>query len=202
MTLAAILVIYFFSLGGLDPAPQDQAAPQAQAPAASNTNPAPASSPTQQNSTQPAPKPKPHPHPARRKKVKTPDCATSSADAKSADGKTSSASSNPASAPANPCPPQKKIVKDGGMAEPTVQRKSDTQNTPDQVSTTEQLRATTEDNLKKIAGRELNASQQQTVDQIKLFMDQSKAAVAEGDLERGHNLAMKARLLSDELASP
>jgi hypothetical protein len=33
-------------------------------------------------------------------------------------------------------------------------------------------------------------------------MDQSKAAVADGDLDRGHNLAMKARLLSDELVNP
>jgi hypothetical protein len=33
-------------------------------------------------------------------------------------------------------------------------------------------------------------------------MDQSKAAIAEGDSERGHNLAIKARLLSDELVNP
>jgi hypothetical protein len=32
-------------------------------------------------------------------------------------------------------------------------------------------------------------------------MDQSKTAAAE-DLERGNNLAMKARLLSDELVKP
>jgi hypothetical protein len=200
MTLAAILVIYFFSLGGLGPAPQDQATPQAQTPPASNTNAAPASSTTQQNSTQPAPKPKPYP--THRKKTKTQDCATFSADPKSPDAKPASSSAGSASAQATPCPPQKKIVKDGGMSEPTVQLKSDTQNTSDQVSTTEQLRVATEDNLKKITGRELSASQQQTVAQIKLFMDQSKTAVAEGDAERGHNLAMKARLLSDELVNP
>jgi hypothetical protein len=197
MTLAAILVIYFFSLGGPGALPQSQS--QAQTPPASNTNTAPASSTTQQNSAQPAPKPKPHP--THRKKAKTQDCATSSADPKSPDAKPASTSANAASAP-TPCPPQKKIVKDGGTSEPTVQLKSDTQNTSDQVSTTEQLRVATEDNLKKIAGRELSASQQQTVNQIKLFMDQSKAAVAEGDAERGHNLAMKARLLSDELVNP
>jgi hypothetical protein len=33
-------------------------------------------------------------------------------------------------------------------------------------------------------------------------MEQSKAAIAEGDVERGHDLAMKARLLSDELIKP
>jgi hypothetical protein len=40
------------------------------------------------------------------------------------------------------------------------------------------------------------------VSQIKQFMEQSKAAVAAGDLERGHNLALKAHLLSDELVKP
>jgi hypothetical protein len=33
-------------------------------------------------------------------------------------------------------------------------------------------------------------------------MEQSKAAVAAGDLERGHKLALKAQLLSDELVKP
>jgi len=85
-----------------------------------------------------------------------------------------------------------------------VQLKGDT--TPEQASqqrsTTEQLTAATEENLKKIAGRPLSPSQQEMVDQIKQFMGQSKEAVAAGDLERGHNLAVKARLLSDELVKP
>jgi hypothetical protein len=200
MTLATILVIYFLSLAsGPNPALQDQTAPQAQASPASNTS-APASSASSSSASQQSPAQlSPKPKPTRPKKVKTSNCATSSPDAKSPDGKEAPAAN---SAQASPCPPQKKIVKDGGTAEPTVQLKSDTKNTPDQVSTTEQLRTAAEDNLKKIAGRQLSASQQQTVDQIKLFMDQSKAAVAEGDVERGHNLAMKARLLSDELVNP
>lgn len=71
-----------------------------------------------------------------------------------------------------------------------------------QQRSTEQLTAATQENLKQIAGRQLTPSQQDTVTQIKEFMDQSKAAVASGDAERGHNLAMKARLLSDELVKP
>jgi hypothetical protein len=67
---------------------------------------------------------------------------------------------------------------------------------------TDELTAATEENLKKIAGRQLNPSQQEMVTQIKQFLQQSKTAVAAGDLERGHNLAMKARLLSDELVKP
>jgi hypothetical protein len=56
--------------------------------------------------------------------------------------------------------------------------------------------------LKKAAGLQLNASQQEMASQIKQFMAQSKAALGAGDLERGHNLAMKAHLLSDELVKP
>jgi hypothetical protein len=40
------------------------------------------------------------------------------------------------------------------------------------------------------------------VNQIQQFIEQSKAAVATGDVERGHNLALKAHLLSAELMKP
>lgn len=69
-------------------------------------------------------------------------------------------------------------------------------------SSTNQLTAATEENLKKIVGRQLSSSQQEMVTQIKQFMTQSKAAIAAGDPERGHNLALKAHLLSDELVKP
>jgi len=69
-------------------------------------------------------------------------------------------------------------------------------------STTDELLAATEANLKKIAGRELKPDQQQTLAQIREFMEQSRQAAASGDLERGQNLASKARLLSDDLAKP
>jgi hypothetical protein len=58
---------------------------------------------------------------------------------------------------------------------------------------------TTDANLKQIAGRQLSATQQDMVNQIRQFMDQSKAAVADGDLERARTLAWKAQLLSEEL---
>jgi iron uptake system EfeUOB component EfeO/EfeM len=72
----------------------------------------------------------------------------------------------------------------------------------EQRSTTEQLAAATEENLKKVAERQLGSSQQEVVNQIKDFLEQSKKAITAGDLERGRNLAMKARLLSDELLKP
>ncbi len=106
--------------------------------------------------------------------------------------------------PVKPCPPPIVVIKNGGSDEPIVELKGDT--STEQASyerfTTEQLTAATEENLKKIAGHELSATQQEMVSQIKQFMEQSKSAVTEGDLNRGHNLAVKARLLSDELVKP
>jgi hypothetical protein len=60
----------------------------------------------------------------------------------------------------------------------------------------------TETNLKKIAGRQLTTDQQGMVIQIHQFMDQSKTAVKDGDLERARTLAWKAQLLSEELVKP
>ncbi len=103
-----------------------------------------------------------------------------------------------------PCQPSIVVIKNGGSKEPTVQLKGDATaaQASQERSTTEQLTAATEENLKKIAERQLSSSQQGVVNQIKDFLEQSKKAIAAGDLERGRNLAMKARLLSDELLKP
>ena len=61
---------------------------------------------------------------------------------------------------------------------------------------------TTAANLKKIAGRQLSPNQQDMVNQARQFMEQSKAAVDAGDLERARTLAWKAQLLSEELIKP
>jgi hypothetical protein len=58
---------------------------------------------------------------------------------------------------------------------------------------------TTDANLKQIAGRQLSATQQAMVNQIRQFMHQSKKAVVDGDLERARTLAWKAQVLSEEL---
>jgi hypothetical protein len=49
---------------------------------------------------------------------------------------------------------------------------------------------------------EISKSSATGFESLTVFMDRSKTAVAAGDLERGNNLAMKARLLSDELVKP
>jgi hypothetical protein len=186
---------------------QDQGgapASQAQAPATAS----PASKP--ENSPSPA-KPAPRKH---RKKTGVPDCVDASTPAKQAanpaatsdpgSAKTAGDSSQPSTTATKPCPPPIKVIKNGGSDEPTVQLQGNT--TAAQASqeraTTEQLTAATQENLKKIAGVPLSPSQKDMVNQIKDFLEESKKAVASGDLERGRNLAVKARLLSDELGKP
>jgi hypothetical protein len=119
-------------------------------------------------------------------------------------GSPNAGSPNAGSAPLKPCPPPKKVVRNGGSDQPAVQLTGDT--TAEQAShkraSTEQITAATEANLKKAAELQLSPGQQDMVSQIKEFMQQSKAAIAAGDLDGGHNLAMKAHLLSDELVKP
>jgi hypothetical protein len=190
MNLAAVLAFYLFVVGV--PA-RSQSAGSAQ-PASSATGQAP-------DSTTPA---KPTPPKARHHKKKSVPCSTSPTASNAAPGNAVDSAKVTENGPASkPCPPPKKVVRNGGSEEPTIQLVGGA--TEDQASrqrSTEQLTAATDDNLKKIAGRQLSASQQEMVNQVKQFVEQSKTAVAAGDLERGHNLAQKAHLLSEELVKP
>ncbi len=67
-----------------------------------------------------------------------------------------------------------------------------------QRSNTTQLLESTEANLKSIK-RQLTNTETEMVGQIQSYMRQSRLATADGDTERAYNLALKARLLSDEL---
>jgi len=64
--------------------------------------------------------------------------------------------------------------------------------------TTEQLMQSTESNLKSLR-RVLNEQERAMLQQIQLFLTQSREASQAQDLVRAHNLALKAHLLSDEL---
>ena len=68
-----------------------------------------------------------------------------------------------------------------------------------QRQSTSQLLASTDANLKLILSRQLNATEQDSVNQIRKYMEQAKAAEGAGDLQRAQNLASKAVLLSDDL---
>jgi hypothetical protein len=64
--------------------------------------------------------------------------------------------------------------------------------------TTSELIQQTEDNLRMLT-RQLSLDEQNQVEQVRNFLDQARSAIADNDLVRAHNLALKAHLLSDEL---
>jgi hypothetical protein len=198
MTLAAILAVCLLSTAypgtpavtsSNASTPESQVA-QSQVSGSLQTPPAqPSPAPTQNSADQPKPAPKPH----HRKKTSTSNCSTAAP----------APNSPPDSSPSTPCPPPKKVIRHGGSDEPAVQITGGT--TAEQSvhqRSTDQLTLATEENLQKIEGRQLSPSQQEMKNQIKQFMEQSKTAAVAGDLDRAHNLAMKAHLLSDELVKP
>ena len=140
----------------------------------------------------------------------TPAGTASAANDPATSGKTSadpaSGGSAPASVPSAPknCPPSKVIVRHGGTAEPSIQLAGGAagNQTSHERDSANQMLGSTEANLKKIAGRQLSPNQQDMVNQIRQFMEQSKTAVVDGDLERARTLAWKAELLSEELLKP
>jgi hypothetical protein len=97
--------------------------------------------------------------------------------------------------------PTKKVVRNGSTSDPTVDISPGVseQQASKQIETTNQLLAKTNENLKIVESRQLNAGQQDTVKQIHSYMDQSKAAAEGGDAQRAYTLANKARMLSGDL---
>ncbi|HEV2988560.1 MAG TPA: hypothetical protein VG759_08965 [Candidatus Angelobacter sp.] len=69
-------------------------------------------------------------------------------------------------------------------------------------ASTDQLLESTDTNLRNITKRQLSTDEQSIVAQINDYITQSRQAVKDGDLVRAHNLALKAHLLSDDLAKP
>ena len=139
-----------------------------------------------------------------KKRVASSNCASSPATGgQAATGSTPSSAPPTAGNAATNCPPSKVIVQQGGTSDSSIQLAGGAGGTKSpQRDNANQMLAATEANLKKISGQQLNANQQDMVTQIREFMQQSKAAVADGDLERARTLAWKAQLLSDELVKP
>lgn len=98
--------------------------------------------------------------------------------------------------------PGKVVVRNGGAKDNSAQLNPAMTQEQAQHSkeSTVQLLATTDANIKAVAGRQLSPAQQSMLNQIHAYLRQSKAASASGDLARAHTLAYKAHLLSDELA--
>jgi hypothetical protein len=97
--------------------------------------------------------------------------------------------------------PRKIVVREGGASEPAAQIAPGM--TPAEATrqrhNAEQLLGATDDKLKRLAGRTLDARQQETVGQIRNYIDGARLALKEGDVRRANTLAQKAHLLSEDL---
>ena len=97
--------------------------------------------------------------------------------------------------------PRKVIVREGGTSEPAAQIAPDISpaEATRQRQKAEQLLGSTDGQLKQLTGRTLNAQQQESVGQIRNYMQGARSALKEGDVLRAGTLAEKAHLLSDDL---
>jgi hypothetical protein len=93
------------------------------------------------------------------------------------------------------------VVRNGGTTDPSVQFSTTT--SPEQAAherqSTTRLLAATDANLQKLSGHRLDANQEDTLAQIRSYMQQAKSAEDAGDLQSARNLAQKAQLLSTQL---
>jgi len=96
------------------------------------------------------------------------------------------------------------VVQQGGITEQSIQLAggSATTEAAQKRESTNQMLTATEENLKKVTVTQLSAAQQNSVSQIRQFVDQSRKALQSADFERAHTLAWKAKVLSDDLANP
>jgi hypothetical protein len=94
------------------------------------------------------------------------------------------------------------VVRNGGTVEPAMDLAPGVsqQQVSQQGQKASDLLTATDANLKKISTRQLDAAEQETVGQIKSYVEQAKAAANDGDVQRAYNLALKAKLLSADLA--
>lgn len=152
------------------------------------------------------------PHRRRKKKAAT-DCGTlpaaNSTTASTGSAKPTSAGSTDAQTeasakPMKNCPPETIVVRHGGSTDPSIQLAGGATGgqATQEKATANQMLASTEENLKKLEGRQLSPSEQATVTQIQQYVEQSKSAITSNDLERARTLAWKAQTLSDDLANP
>lgn len=105
------------------------------------------------------------------------------------------------SAPVPEDGPRKIVVRKGGATEPAAQIAPGMtpEETVRQRQTAEGLLAATDDQLQMLAVRAPDARRQETVGQIRNYMENARLALKEGDVRRANTLAEKAHLLSDDL---
>lgn len=219
MTLATIFLLFPF-LASSPALPTSAITTEIQPPQQSSSSEAPATAQAPSNSQAATPAPKtpgsgskkataPHRHRSNKKSAGSP-CLVSPKSTKSASEVSTSSSpqnaghASAASTAGKDCPPPKIVVRQGGTDEPSIQLAGGptAQQAAQQRDAINQMLGSAEENLKKTADMPLSPSQRDTVSQTRQFMQQSKAAMADGEWERAHTLAWKAQLLSEDLVSP
>lgn len=222
MTLAAVILLTYlpWTASAADlthqsaaaaPAAQNQeTAPQQNAPVNAQ-QPSPTTTPAKPST--PAPQAK---KPVHKKKPTPSNCGaagpgpagpsqsgTASKTSGTTNGSTSAQNSTNSTTSTN-CPPTKVVVPQGGATEPSIQLAGGAggNGASQEKDATTQMLEVTESNLKKLSAQQLSKTQQDSVTQIRQFMEQSKTALASGDTERARTLAWKARVLSEDLVKP
>jgi hypothetical protein len=98
--------------------------------------------------------------------------------------------------------PKKTLVRHGGASEPSAQIVTDLD--PAEAARkredSERLLSAADKSLQRLTGRALTEQQQETVSQIDRYMTVARSALKEGDIARGHTLAVKASLLAADMA--
>jgi hypothetical protein len=224
MTLAAVVLLTYLpwsayaadlthqSATAAPPAAQNQeTAPQQNAPANAQQSP-PTTTPAKPSTTRPQTAKKP----VHKKKATPSNCdaaapgpagPSQSGAASTTSGTTNgstSAQNSANSSPSKNCPPTKIVVSHGGATEPSIQLAGGAggSGASQERDATAQMLEVTQSNLKKLSAQQLSTSQQESVTQIRQFVEQSKAALASGDTERARTLAWKAQVLSEDLVKP
>jgi hypothetical protein len=97
--------------------------------------------------------------------------------------------------------PRKIVVHQGGVSEPVAQIVPGItqEEATRQRQSAQEMLASTDANLKRLAARTLTSNQQDTIAQIRHYLDGAQSALKDGDTQRAHTLAQKAYLLSDDL---
>jgi hypothetical protein len=100
-----------------------------------------------------------------------------------------------------PGAPRKVVVREGGAKEPAAQIAPGI--TPAEAArerrNAEEWLGSTDEQLKQMAGRTLDARQQETEGQIRNYIEGARLALKEGDVRRASTLAQKAHLLAEDL---
>ncbi len=98
--------------------------------------------------------------------------------------------------------PRTIVVREGGAREPAAQIAPGLPpaEANRQRQNAERILGATTDELQALSGRQLTELQQETMGQIRNYMDGSRSALKDGDVRRASTLAEKAQMLADDLA--